>query len=765
MNEIQSLALAGLLHDIGKFRQRSGEVLPEKSYELGAYCPFLQDKGYFTHQHAAHTAEFLKTVVAKQDDKYKFIDEKIGDESFENISAKHHKPATPKEWIVAMADRIASGFEREAFEKYNNADDRQREHLKYYEVPLDNFFDEGKIFALEQFSSQSIYPNKREKLTKEAYAKLYEAFLQDMEVLKRRPKENFESGLDFLLKKYTSFIPSSTYGTKANIPLYDHLKTTAAFASALAKYHENDSELESIKSYEKEKFLLLAGDFFGIQNFIFEALPTAKAAKILRGKSAFIQIFIKVVALDICKKLGLNKFSVVSDNAGKFEILAANTEQTKAKIKEIQKELNEWFLYNTFGESGIGISYIEASGLDFTSGKFQALRERLAKQIELTKYKKFDLASQKAVFEVETKDNAHLCKTCNKRFKNNTNSDTACEFCNIFIKLGEKLAKAESIQITHDANGTIPIYGNYYAEFKSFIDVDSEIVYDITNDETFRGYTKWALKSYVKFSEYEDRVEEFEELANESCGGGKKGVKALMSLKGDVDNMGNFLKERNIDSFAKFNFVSRLIDYFFSVKVSQMMEGKNLYTIFAGGDDLFIIGAWDEVIDIAKEIRAEFMAFVAGSTLSISMGGVMFKSSKPINYIADLSEEVLEEAKALEGKDGITLFGESVKWDDYLDDLGLYEELEKASVNTAFIYRLLDFIEMSKKVKYDREITATIWKSKLNYSFNRNMDKRYASLLTVADEMIEKYPKEAKMKISEFNYKKREINHGISRQQ
>lgn len=755
MNEIQSLALAGLLHDIGKFRQRSGEVLPENSYDLSAYCPFLQDKGYFTHQHAAHTAEFLKTVVAKQGDRYKFIEENIGDESFENISAKHHKPTKPKEWIVAMADRIASGFEREAFEKYNNADDRQREHLKYYEVPLDNFFDEKNIFALERFSSQSIYSSKREKLTKEAYAKLYEAFLLDIQELKKRPKENFESGLDFLLKKYTSFIPSSTYGTKANIPLYDHLKTTAAFASALAKYHEDDMNVENIKDYNTQKFLLIAGDFFGIQNFIFENLPTAKAAKILRGKSAFIQIFIKVVALDICKKLGLSKLSVVSDNAGKFEILAANTEQTKAQIKDIQKELNEWFLHNTFGESGIGISFVEASGLNFTSGKFQALRERLAKQIELSKYKKFNLTSQKAVFELETKDNAHLCKTCNKRFKNKTD-DMACAFCSIFIKLGEKLAKAESIQITSNTKGEVPIYGNYYVEFKSFINADSQIVYDITNDETFRGYAKWALKSYVKFSEYEDRVEEFEELAQESCGGGKVGIKALMSLKGDVDNMGRFLKERDIDSFAKFNFVSRLIDYFFSVKVSQMMEGKNLYTIFAGGDDLFIIGAWDEVIDVAKEIRAEFMAFAAGSTLSISMGGVMFKSSKPINYIADLSEEALEEAKALEGKDGITLFGESVKWDDYLDDLGLYEELENANVNTAFTYRLLEFIEMSKRVKYAGDIPSTIWKSKLNYSFTRNMDKKHENILSTIDRMIEEYPKEAKMKISEFIYKRRD---------
>jgi len=676
----------------------------------------------------------------------------IGDESFENISAKHHKPSTPREWIVAISDRVASGFEREAYEKYNQSDDRG-EKLKYYEIPLVSPFDKSKVFDLKKFDSNSIIGVKKEKLSKNEYKTLWLEFEKDIAILKKKPKVNFISGLDFLLQKYTSFIPSSTYGTKANIPLYDHLKTTASFASALAKYHENDMSLESIKDYSKDKFLLIAGDFFGIQQFIFDDLPSSKASKILRGKSAFIQIFIKVIALDICKKLGISKLSIVSDSAGKFEILAANTPQTVTTLQEIQKELNSWFLENTFGQSGIGLSYIAISASNFTEQKFQNLREQLAKKVEEKKYQKFNLSNQNPVFNIETKDNAHLCKMCNKRFKNKS-SDESCDFCDIFISLGEKLAKAESIQITTDGQGTIKIYSNYFVEFKSFIDTDSEIVYDISNDEEFRGYAKWSLKSYVQT--HDKKIVDFEELEKRARKDGI-GAKALMSLKGDVDNMGSFLKNSNINSFAKFNFLSRLVDYFFSVKVSKLMQDKNVYTIFAGGDDLFIIGSWYEVIELSKEIRAEFMKFICGSGLSISMGMVMFKHSKPINFIAHLSEEALDDAKALDGKDGITLFDESVKWDDYLDDLGLIEELEKIpEINTAFTYRLLDFIAMSKKVKYDGDVLSTIWKSKLNYSFTRNMDKKYETLFSTLDEMIEKYPKESKMKISEFIYKRRD---------
>ncbi len=750
MNDIESLALAGLLHDIGKFYQRTGDELPKNSYELSSYCP-IKFGEYFTHQHSAYSAEFFKSVVGKQGE-FSFIDTMIGDESFENISAKHHKPSTPREWIVAISDRVASGFEREAYEKYNQSDDRG-EKLKYYEIPLVSPFDKSKVFDLKKFDSNSIIGVKKEKLSKNEYKTLWLEFEKDIAILKKKPKVNFISGLDFLLQKYTSFIPSSTYGTKANIPLYDHLKTTASFASALAKYHENDMSLESIKDYSKDKFLLIAGDFFGIQQFIFDDLPSSKASKILRGKSAFIQIFIKVIALDICKKLGISKLSIVSDSAGKFEILAANTPQTVTTLQEIQKELNSWFLENTFGQSGIGLSYIAISASNFTEQKFQNLREQLAKKVEEKKYQKFNLSNQNPVFNIETKDNAHLCKMCNKRFKNKS-SDESCDFCDIFISLGEKLAKAESIQITTDGQGTIKIYSNYFVEFKSFIDTDSEIVYDISNDEEFRGYAKWSLKSYVQT--HDKKIVDFEELEKRARKDGI-GAKALMSLKGDVDNMGSFLKNSNINSFAKFNFLSRLVDYFFSVKVSKLMQDKNVYTIFAGGDDLFIIGSWYEVIELSKEIRAEFMKFICGSGLSISMGMVMFKHSKPINFIAHLSEEALDDAKALDGKDGITLFDESVKWDDYLDDLGLIEELEKIpEINTAFTYRLLDFIAMSKKVKYDGDVLSTIWKSKLNYSFTRNMDKKYETLFSTLDEMIEKYPKESKMKISEFIYKRRD---------
>ena len=62
---------------------------------------------------------------------------------------------------------------------------------------------------------------------------------------------------------------------------------------------------------------------------------------------------------------------------------------------------------------------------------------------------------------------------------------------------------------------------------------------------------------------------------------------------------------------------------------------------------------------------------------------------------------------------------------------------------------------MSKKVNDDWK--ATIWKSKLNYSFSRNMPKKYEGLLNLLNKKIENNPKETKMFLNEFIYKRRDV--------
>jgi hypothetical protein len=305
-------------------------------------------------------------------------------------------------------------------------------------------------------------------------------------------------------------------------------------------------------------------------------------------------------------------------------------------------------------------------------------------------------------------------------------------------KLPKKLYALSSV-IVGDKIYLFGGYDSYNSEYSSDI-----YLYDISKDTDFSGFAKWEISSYVATDKEE--ILTFEELAQKSCNE-KEGIKALMSLKADVDNMGLFIQNSDVtNSFAKYNFFSRMIDYYFSVYVPNLLKGTNTYTIFAGGDDLFILGAWDEMINLSKKIREDFLKFVKGSSLTLSVGMILTKPNKPVNFIAQMSEEALEKSKDIDEKDAFTLFDETVKWDDYLDDNGLLEELEILNDNTTMLYRLLKLVELSKKAKTNPK--ATIWKSKLNYLFSRNMDinkKEVQDLLKNLNLMIEKFPKETKM--------------------
>jgi len=765
MKTVDLIALAGLLHDIGKFGQRADNYkLREDAFK----------KYEYKYTHASFTAQILNELAFN-----------LGEE-MSDASAMHHNPKSDMDWIIASADRMASGFEREKFQEYNEKHDKEdfkKQRLWY-------LFDEKKRYKIDTLSPDNIYPQDANAVTNE-YDELWDSFVSDMRKIEDKANSSIDSfTIDYLLKKFTSFIPSSTSfktekydAVRANIPLYEHSKATAIFASVIYKLYEQNNH--NITHYYKDKsgdinqndMLLIAGDFFGIQKFIFNAVVSSKASKILRAKSAYIQILTKIIALYIVEELGLSYQSIISTNAGKFEILGVNDEGTKVKLQEIQKELNSFFIEKYFGETGVGVSFVECSLADFiVEGQYKdSLRKKLDKAVELSKFQKFNLSDIDAVLRTDVGiDNQNLCPLCNKRKV----VDEYCKDCNDFVHIGQELPRKTYMSISKNS-GQIEIFQNYYINFSDEVKrVDNAIaIYDISNDEEFKGYAKWELSSYVKTND-KGEIVTFEDLAKNSCNGFKTGVKALMALKGDVDSMGLFIKDSDVtNSFARFNFFARMVDYFFSVKASKMMEDKNLYTVFAGGDDIFILGAWDEVLEFAKELRSEFMKFASGSELTFSVGMVMTKPNKPINFVADVSEKALERAKNYKPaqdfkdkeKNAITLFGQTVGFDEYqeniLKDFKIIKDMADRypnEFNTAFWYRLIEFCDMRENLNSDHvDIKNALWRSKVSYMFKRNIinkhkDENFDEVIQKIETNIETYGATFKMVVSEEIYKRRD---------
>ena len=492
--------------------------------------------------------------------------------------------------------------------------------------------------------------------------------------------------------------------------------------------HNPQYEKKSIENLLAEKMTLIAGDFWGIQSFIFERLATKNAAKVLRSKSAFIQIFTQILAEYICDRLGIDKNYILTINAGKFEMLAPFED---VDLSGIQKKVDEYFIKNFYGLSGAVVCGVGVSKNEWEND-YKNFRDRVAKAVEMAKFQKFDLPHTNPVLDYgEGIDNQTLCKICNIRKIEQQN----CHICDIFVDLGKRLTQKEAKEIASDELGIV------FDDFVTNIKIDSRI------------------KSYIPKKEYGEPLT-FEEIAKNSCEGEDVGIKALGIIKADVDNMGNYIKNSDITkNFTNFDEFSKGLDSFFSIYVPKLLREKyrNIYTVFAGGDDLFLIGAWDEVMSFAREIREQFKEYVKDDSLSISFGLSIAKPSTPVSYLATHTEELLEDAKGVDGKDSLAIWGETVKWDSYLQ---VFEALQKVFENygqleTSTIYRFLQFCDMSKRAKAG-DVKETIWKSKLNYLFSRNLDiKKDAKLMEVLNKEIEEHPSEAKLFLSEFVYKRR----------
>ncbi len=520
----------------------------------------------------------------------------------------------------------------------------------------------------------------------------------------------------------------------------------------ISKY--DDEKLKGLVDELEDDLLLISGDFWGIQKFIFDGVTTSKASKILRSRSAMVQL-ITYAVVDRVKK-EFKSSEALLFGAGKFMILAKN--ENSHKIKEIQKELDNYFLKNFFGQNGFIIS-------STTTTKDKLLNQKdmeddllaLGADNDNKKLNKFDLLNVEDddilidPFEKATINDNNSCKFCNKRIEDTALGEESCEICFNEINLGKKLTTHNYINIIQFGRLTrhkkidknmIKIIElgqkSYYARFSnSSKHFKWGETFDISEREYDGTTPKWSLNSYVPKGDY-NSIKTFSDFIKD----GEKTVSSgLMALKADIDKLGDTFRDLYKEDFRKFNRLSREVEFFFSDYITTLVaKRKNVYTVFAGGDDLFLIGEYREIVAIAKEIREEFYRFSLEKT-TISMGLVMFKPSTPINFVSDMADKAEKRAKG--ERDSIDIFGVSMKFEEFYQIEKDFKEvtnfLEKEDDDkTALYYRLIELCDMRENIKID--IRNAMWKSKLNYLFRRNVKREDndSKIFTKLSNLIEK---------------------------
>lgn len=649
--------------------------------------------------------------------------------------------------------------------------DKQADQLRYKQ-------------PLNPLSPFSLFPS--ETSLGQTYKVLWDQFIHDLKKIPLSHHKNLNMWLDHfdsLWQIYAQAMPAVV--SKAFISessAYDLAKVSSALM--LAKKQALDTNTP---------YLLIQGDFFGIQNFIFASGgDTVKhAAKLLRGRSFYVSLMVECAALKIVEKLGLNSSSIVQNAAGKFLIVAGNTTQNISFLEKIQTELNEWFLKYTYGLSSLGLAWTvvdeEQFKLQDTDNNFQQVMKKLFAVLERKKLSNFDLCAsdqRPAVFEgyLDSFDNRlGVCELsgfapATMQFRN---SVAVSDLSRDHVIVGEALAKPalqrliiskESIDQS-DKSLKVSLFG-YSIRFTEDEEISGKFgpsiqehkiqrFYDFSlaqnmEDHAWHGYAKRHINSYVpvfnsipdaldlsRYPESERNIEtgvlkNFNHLAydNKQLNENSKwqGIAALAVLKGDIDNLGTIFQQgQKRPSFTKSALLSRQVNAFFAVYLPALCKEKyrNSYTVFAGGDDFFLIGPWYEIICLAAEMRNKFHEYCANNEkLHFSAGVLLTKPGAPVNQLAERTESALELAKnAIDpqgeaSKNNVYCLEQVMKWSDFEQVVQACHDLKdiqtQYGLSTAFLYALLTWCDMAEQEHLQPEMT--LWRSQLYYKIYRHLE-------------------------------------------
>ena len=778
-SNLDLVKFASLLHDIGKFYQRMDNQGPSnKAYDSKFDELSTSDYGE-NGAHGKWSGDFVS----------KFYDDEV-----ENLVLYHHNPSKSIDndlcSIVQKADHHSSSERNDAETKQKVLESplisifsRINDSKEYY-VPLKELNIDDSIYPKEykEMSGYNLQPD---------YKTLWAKFVKEFEKIN---SNDFDTVLA-LMKKYTSTIPSAAYKSVSDISLYDHAKTTAALATCRYLYSLEDKLFKT--KDEQKVYLIINGDISGIQKFIYKISTPEEAqsgmSKRLRGRSLYLTLLSEAVTSRIINDLNLNSSNIIFCGGGRFTIVAPNTDKVKNALNSIRNELNLFFIEKFNAELYLSLVYEEASGNDLTD--FGQIIKNLNTKLNSDKKHKF-AGNLDKVFKIEDKVNYDkLCPVCGNKL--DKKSDDTCFECQNHEELGQKAANANYI-IKYTADFELD-ESSFYVEFlktgyifkKSNKDVltivknnpDIKFIIYKLNDTNFLTLCDEIKSDNVSFDfkfignnvpNIKGKPLYFQHLAQISKGSDKLGI-----LKMDVDNLGTIFSEgfNHLDkgaSISKISSLSFYMDVFFSGVINTLVNKYRVYTSpetlddyeeiqldfdgeiksvykgysdsldnststiyinYSGGDDLLVLGPYDDIINFANDFRNEFKKWTAQNpSINISAGITIVGSKFPIGKAADMAEEFLKSSKNC-GRDKITVFNEILAWDtkelkkgfdeifEFANELESYTE--NKDVSKGFVYSLLRIWESKFNRKKQHLSSSDEWSDDIH---NRLSSKAFVPI-------------------------------------
>ena len=658
----RQIEIAALLYDVGKFILRTEGKLENNFAEVGAnfLLPYFSDDT---------GKEILKKIAANDS-------------------------------LLVEADTLASG---------TNSRIVDRKVSKKLENVFNIFGNVGKntVFDLRALNNDEMnlpVADDNENLSGK-YAELLSIF---KDYLRKIPMEDFSpNDLAQILEKVWSYVPAGTAENElSDISLYDHAKLTAAYAICLHKYILERGEVNRFENlHDKEVFLLVSGDISGIQQFIY-TIPSKGALKSLRGRSFYLEILLEHMADEILTATGVSRNCLLYTGGGHFYLLLPNTDEVQKILKNFSDTINNWFLKHFGSRLYLAVAWTPSTALEFigkTEAGTGAPFRRVGAELSKNKLRRYNENQLREMFNPEssinkTLDGTRECGICHNSarelFYYNDEDDTlACEPCRNLYVMGKKMLDGDGFIVAKKITGkdyddSLPLPGiNQEFSLYPFIEGEEKSIAQICRiyvkkrgDIKFGTIGIW-LADYV--TRDENGVLNFEDLALMS-GGNKnaEGIKRLGVMRADVDNLGAAFMagfSPKYSTLTRTATLSRQLAHFFKHIIIFICSGnlndvndnskekfqlfgrvkknlRDIHVVYSGGDDVFMVGAWDDLIEVTVDIRRAFEQFT-NDKLTFSAGIGFFQPKFPVGELARKTGILEDTAKNNPGKNSIALFG------------------------------------------------------------------------------------------------------------
>lgn len=650
--------LGGLFHGIGKmlYIHNDGINNGEKGYQ------FIKDAG-IDNESILEQLKFQQYNILKEAN--------ISEDSLAYITC----------WANSIVSR------RSPEEHSKNTEEKK--NISNKAIPLQSVFNiingnnERKVYELEQVKENGEINFPVDNTINYSEEK-YESIINNLKsgIKKFELTGEYINSLLSLLEGELTYVSSaSDIHQLADISLYDQMKITAAIGSCVYQYLES-KEIKSYKkalmedsnkAYNEDYFLMFSMDISGIQSFIYK-VDSSEALKSLRSKSFYLEIMLEHIVDELLEAVNLSRTNLIYSGGGHAYILLPNTDEVIEKISIFKADTKKWFIDNYGIDLYVAMGYKPCSANTLKNspkGSYEKLFKEVSKALSNEKISRYSANEIRRMNSFRNEESTRECKVCGR--VDHLTAEDICEYCDSFKRISRDILNKSFgfVTVVEEKDKVKNCIKLPFDKYMLMEDEESLKHRAHTNENGYvRSYSKNKMYTGVNVAtrlwvgDYSSESS-FEALAKASTGIDKLGV-----LRADVDNLGKtfisgFKPEHT--SLSRTASFSRKLSMFFKLHINNILENgeymvdgskpskRNATIVYSGGDDVFIVGAWDDVIGLAIDLSDSLKKYSQG-TLTISAGLGIFPKKFPVKAIARQTGLLEEASKRVQDKNAVTLF-------------------------------------------------------------------------------------------------------------